>query len=73
MAGHNSSGGLSVFQVKKTWKDSNKEFLFAAGSSFKQQYNPGMGHDLPLAQITIAEAVHIRCIKMKLSRSRASL
>lgn len=73
MAGHNSSGRPSAFQVKKHWKASNKDFLFAAGSSFKQQNNPGMGHDLPLAQITIAEAVHLSCIKMKLSRGRARL
>lgn len=76
MAGHNCCGNcsasLSVFQVKNPGKTQTKESLFAAGSSFKQQYNLAMGHDLPLAQIIIAVAFPIKCIKLRFNGDRTS-
>lgn len=47
--------------------------MFAARSSFKQQYNPAMGHDLPLAQIMIAESFAIKCIRLRFSRDKTRL
>lgn len=44
--------------------------MFAVGSSFKQQYNLAMGHDLPLAQIMIAEAFPIKFIRLRFIRDK---
>lgn len=39
----------------------------------KQQRNPALGRDLPLAQLMIAEAFPMRCIRSRFSRDKTRL
>lgn len=39
----------------------------------KQQHNPALGRDLPSAQLMIAEAFPMRCIRSRYSRDKTRL